>query len=83
MSKKKQPKKESQAELPTPKPKSQPAAITTERFIAVWNSMETMQAVAEYLGLAASTCANYATRLRETGQVLKEFVRGRPRAIKM
>ena len=64
-------------------PKVQQPAINADYFRSVWNRSQTIGEAAQVLGLAASTCANYADRLRRAGHDLKEFQRGRPRLLKM
>ena len=65
------------------KPKVQQPVVSADLFCEIWNAKATLREAAEALGLAASTCATYADRLRKEGRVLKEFMRGRPRLLKM
>jgi transposase len=64
-------------------PAQQRPSIDVAEFVATWNGSATLRDAAETMGLKASTCANYADRLRQAGHALKEFLRGRPRLLKM
>jgi transposase len=53
--------------------------LDVQLFLDAWTAGKTLATVAESLGLAPSSCRNYAERLREAGYELKTFARGRPR----
>jgi hypothetical protein len=83
MSSKQKPKTQPTAGPADNKPSQQKPAVDADLFRVIWNAAPTLRDAAERLGLAASTCANYADRLRQAGHALKEFLRGRPRLLKM
>lgn len=66
-----------------PRLKELPSDLDAELFVATWNSAQTLASFAGKIGVAASTCADYARRLRQAGYALKTFQRGRPRLLKM
>lgn len=58
-------------------------SITAAQFLRVWNNSPSCREAAARLGLAARTCQNYATKLREAGKFVKVYPRGRPCGLKM
>lgn len=76
-------KKKKPADGPVGKPADLPAGVTAQSFVEHWNASPSLKKFADGLGLAVSTCALYATRLRGAGHALKTFPRGRPRLLNM
>lgn len=67
--------------IAAPRLKDLPPDLDADLFVAMWNSTATLKALAERIGISASTCALYAARLREDGHNLKWFRKGRPRLL--